>query len=490
MTILLEMAAKQLKAAYQTIIEEITPFLEHQDSSVREMAEWAISKLNKHDQEDAPANLVNLIEQAKDLEDVTQDWSIYEEVWEETYAQGNREFRRRAIQVGQDLVKELYQSVKDKGELKRSYEMITVIPFFNRMTAGGFDSPAPYITTPRWGYTHPWNWSAYAHEVGHHIYRNVVGLQDELKVTIAHHLLAQGYDYSMASLWYNWLEEIFADLFALLQMGPAFAKTQQYVVLSTLPRKAIRYMLIRGQPTDILRYAYDFTHPVPHLRVYLTCKALEMSNLADKTTLDDLKSRWNSLFNTDDFFDKEKIGNLFVQTFKLGDNNKILEVDSEKPYDPQELAKIGDQVLEVIFRTELYSLKDAEKNLENNDAKKSLGNIEEVFKRTLPSLPQEEAEITQASADIELRDMVRWATDHFENKDVDSLNNFSKKIINHYRPDPTLPIQFTIYTAQQDDTIKKIAKEVYGDENQYELIRAANNLKRGIIYSVGVFHLS
>lgn len=485
MTTLLDMARKQLASAYQSLTEEIEPFTKltsvttvtpKSGYKTTEVVAWALSKLEKEEnirktgvEQEIRKALVDLIRQANTLEDVTRAWTLYEEVWEQepmssqATAAKNRDFRRRVIRAGQVMVDVLYKSVDSQGlELELPYRSIMVVPFLNRFYTGGFDSPAPYIVTPRWGYTQPWNWPAYAHEVGHHVYRNVRGLSDELKVNLIHHLLAQGCGYSMLSLWFNWLEEIFADLFGLLQLGSAFARTQQYIVLLTPPRSSIRNLTEGADPRTFLLHAYDFTHPTSYLRVELARKALAT---ADQDTF----KLW------DDFFAGMDPEHIYVQTFELDDTGTISSVE-RKEEKTETLREIGHQVLQLIRDTPLYSLADPAGQRRK---------VKDVFSRPLPPVPETE-EATELPDDMDIRDAVRWAVHAFERQELDKLKDNSEKTINRFAPAITVPsVGFESYTAQEGDTIKKMAEKLYDDPNKYELIRSANNLGREDKIEVG-----
>jgi hypothetical protein len=221
----------------------------------------------------------------------------------------------------------------------------------NDLRTGGFEMPLPYITTPRWGYTQPWTWPAYAHEVGHHIYRNVEGLRDELKVNLVHSLLNEGHSYEMVSLWYNWLEEIFADLFAVLQIGPVFAQTQQYHALLALPFSSLGNLDKEDDARTILLNSYDFTHPNPYLRVCLSYQALSSINPADLDIPNRLEKRWVA------FFDGLDITHLTLTVFTISKDGPTPNREIKEK--TEDIKNIGFKILQFLLNTDLYSLADS-----------------------------------------------------------------------------------------------------------------------------------
>jgi len=492
MTDLLALVHKQLRFAYEALTADIkgfkdfaqvTPKPESAGYTIAEITDWALGRLNKQRAQipTADANLVHLIRRANTLTDLTRSWTLYEEDWEQRFMPPRdiptKALRRRAILAGQELVQKICceTTVCQGLDLDLQCSSIIVVPFLNRLYAGGFDSPAPYIVAPRWGYTQPWNWVAYAHEAGHHVYRSVKGLRDELKVNLIHELVAQGHEYPILSLWYNWLEELFADLFGLLQMGPTFAKTQQYIALSALPSRSIRKLAEGADPRILLLRAHDFTHPTPYLRVDLARKALELSGMLGEATFD----RWDHFFNG---LEEELTKYVYVQTFELDDGRTILNENRKEKTDT--LREIGHQVVQLILETELYSLAYQEEGQLGEEERQPTGaegkprKVKDVFSRPLPPVPETE-EATELPDDIDIRDAVRWAVHVFERQELDKLKDNSEEIVNRFAPAITVPsVGFERYTAQEGDTIKKMAEKRYGDANKYELIRSANNLGR------------
>lgn len=497
MTNLLTQAGKRLKAAYTALKDEIDDFIDNLPKDdlpegdgipriglaadkLRNRLNLQREALNEKDNGTSKVSrtsasyLRTLISRANTLPEITQAWTLYEEVWEQRRAATSnlrvstehQEFRKQALQTGETLVhtiySKIYSMVEEKGvSFKVPYETVLIVPFLNRLHTGGIDTPLPYIAAPRWGITQPWTWGGYGHELGHHIFRNVKGLSDELKVNLTHHLFAQGYGFPMISLWYNWLEEIFADLFGVLQFGEVYVKTQQYAALLSFPRSALRSLGPDQDPRNLLFKAYDFTHPVPFLRLDLSLQMLALSEMATPDSINELRNQWNEVFSG--FNDDDARRNLFVRTFEIDVDAK--RVSREKRVAFEALQKIGVGVLQLILEMKLDSLANQ--------------SVRTVFARD--DLPSEIGISYTPPEDI--RDIVDWAERHFDeiaDDDLKGLRAISEGAINRFAPEmPLVAMRMDRYTAQPDDTIKKIAGKMYKDENKYELIRAANDLARG-----------
>ncbi|GIK40734.1 MAG: hypothetical protein BroJett011_45670 [Chloroflexota bacterium] len=314
--------------------------------------------------------LVRLSQEANLLRDLTTKWTVYQEAWRQRWSQANIP---KIIVAGDKIARDLYDVFEGQSlHLKQDHQSLIVVPFMSELFAGGSEMPTPFIVAPRWGHGQVWTWLAYAHEVGHHIYRNVIGLSDELKVNIAFALGRRKLDYSMQRLWFNWLEEIFADFFGLLQTGPAFIQTQQRILLY-LPPHVFKRVAIKSQPEQGLLYAADNQHPMPYLRTRLAIRALEklksdmldtqLQSLVDKQC-QHLRAKWEAMFN--DPPDKIKVS---ADVWKIK-KNFVLEEVRKKEFKVAEMDEVGEIVLDVILNSDLYTL---------GNGKRAARNIKEVF---------------------------------------------------------------------------------------------------------------
>lgn len=284
--------------------------------------------------------LVILTDQAELLRVFTEISAVYQTAWEQ---RDTTDFRvsEPAIWVGDRIVRSFYDVVK-KLDLALPGQKLIVVPHQSRMYAGGFDLPMPYIVAPRFGSEQIWTWLAYVHEVGHHVYRNVKGLRDELAVNVMMTLGSLGEDTTMQSIWFRWLEEIFADLFGLLQVGRAYAASQQRMLLY-IPSRAMEQSATYDDPRKGLLRAPDDTHPPAHLRTHLAIQALRIINTSSSSEkLPELQERWDGLFLEGEDIDTTDLHLLVQGVYK------------EFPF--REMFEIGETVLEVMLTTELYAL--------------------------------------------------------------------------------------------------------------------------------------
>jgi hypothetical protein len=215
--------------------------------------------------------------------------------------QSKRDSLIEAVAIGDQVVKEFYEIAHEKNLTLRAQDvkLITVLRD-DRTHSEAFGEPTPFIVGPLWGYNQAWNYIAYAHEVGHHIYRNVDGLDCELLVNVMLTLGVQGCTHKEVRIWGSWLEEIFADLFCVLRVGPAAIHAGQRVALWITATSR------RAEPssdtlTRILFTSRDLSHPVSYLRVCMGLKALKLlankgpSDIEVQKQIQELEDRWVNL---------------------------------------------------------------------------------------------------------------------------------------------------------------------------------------------------
>lgn len=321
-----------------------------------------------------------LSEAAEDLKEITRQWILVREAFKydipdwEIIAKDIDALK--AIEYGNTLVKELFKL--NEWNLETDIVLSPrVVPFMEKMYATGFNYPTPFIVSPVWGFQQMWSWFGYAHELGHHIYRNIKGLKDELRVHVMGSLSLNSIDYDMQKVWFNWLEEIFADIFGILQLGMGYVNTQQYTFLC-LPMNAIKLFKTKLKDFDdtsrnnsifleALKYDTDSTHPIPYVRHRLAIKAL--CKLVQYASINNDKSGdyWNKLDKDDDLnldywkdvFTKAGISTDLVKLTMDVTFPHPLPVISGQAYvdkDIKDIEKIEDILIDSMLDTKLYSL--------------------------------------------------------------------------------------------------------------------------------------
>ena len=120
-------------------------------------------------------------------------------------------------------------------------------------------NPFPLIQLPYHRLVNPWTLGAILHEVSHNL-QSDLGLSRVIPLSIARHLLRGGVPRRVAGVWVRWNREIFADLSGLLLGGPAVIASLMDVVGLT--------------PRIVMNFNPDGVHPVPYLRVLLSCELL------------------------------------------------------------------------------------------------------------------------------------------------------------------------------------------------------------------------
>jgi hypothetical protein len=166
--------------------------------------------------------------------------------------------------------------------------------------------PVPYLLIPNYFEGEkPEEWMGIAHETGHHVYRQVPKLREEIEFTVAQALQKHDISEAQRRLWFNWLEETFADLYGVLTLGAAFLYTQQVITLyagsseafwpdSDPPTAASRTRYLQG-----LLESDDKRHPNPLIRpevgIEMYQQLLSKLKNPDWTDLTALKATWQQV---------------------------------------------------------------------------------------------------------------------------------------------------------------------------------------------------
>ena len=385
--LIVQQARQDVKQAAQTLLDDIQSYRRREDiasllatasqlaSTVDNLIKNSFEVTRKIESAFSAGDPLGEIDvNAAQLLEVTRTWATFRDALDQR--NGSQRFfmrlgltllqplhRRRedslveAIAIGDQVVTEFYRVAQEKNLNLRAPEikLITVLRD-DRTHSEAFGEPTPFIVGPLWGYNQAWNYIAYAHEVGHHIYRNVDGLDCELMVNVILTLGLKGYKREDLRIWGAWLEEVFADLFCLLSVGPAAIHAGQRVAL-WITAESRRSSNSKDALTQILFSSRDWYHPVPYLRIVLGLNALKLlENLgpggqAMQNQVKELHDRW---------------ANLTEQPEKIYVN------DQEKDY--VNVLNKGNLVVETILSTPLYALAD-----KNGGAASAPRSILEVF---------------------------------------------------------------------------------------------------------------
>jgi hypothetical protein len=131
---------------------------------------------------------------------------------------------------------------------------------------------APIVLPAAWSTEIGW-WPALAHEIAHDFYNSVPGLGDELRRKLSLPLTGKlpsqtrvttaDIDGAVGA----WMEELFADAFGTMMLGPAFVATQSWSFGS--PREPAQALAAAG-----LKNGNFEEHPPGHVRVACACRLL------------------------------------------------------------------------------------------------------------------------------------------------------------------------------------------------------------------------
>jgi hypothetical protein len=125
----------------------------------------------------------------------------------------------------------------------------------------------PYLIVPNY-YENgkPWAWIGVAHEVGHHVYRQLKSLRDEIEILIADTVVKNRASDAQQRLWFNYSEEVFADMFGILTMAGAFVAAQQIILLHAGSATPLEGPPDLGRYLEDILVGQDVTHAIPLVR--------------------------------------------------------------------------------------------------------------------------------------------------------------------------------------------------------------------------------
>ena len=116
----------------------------------------------------------------------------------------------------------------------------------------GRQIPITLLAIPREHLADPWNLVAIAHEVGAQLYQDL-----QLGYEFAHKLLRESVNANVspqtAALWSRWHETLFADVFGVLRMGPAYV-SGMIEMMGVDPRVAVAFAAESPTPPIYIRW--------------------------------------------------------------------------------------------------------------------------------------------------------------------------------------------------------------------------------------------
>ncbi len=156
-----------------------------------------------------------------------------------------------------------------------------------------YSTRVPSVAIPLDVWTDPWHWMGLGHEIGHYIFWNHPGHPSGLKSVITKELYARFLAYlgneewecanRLLPLWYEWVEEIFADILGALILGPAYI------------RSLIAWMCPRLTADSVRKNDHD--HPIALLRPLIqvtTLNKLEGDVFDANSIISDWEEYWKA----------------------------------------------------------------------------------------------------------------------------------------------------------------------------------------------------
>jgi hypothetical protein len=310
-------------------------------------------------------------------------WSIYRVAWNQRRSTDVP--LQDLIAVGDRTVQALYSDIQNKRLALYVEEQALITVFFRdeAYTRPSRELLVPYVVLPRWIARHIWSGNAATHELGHNVLWNIKGLFDELLVKLMLRLAAEGVSFEHQRFWGRCMEEVFSDVYGMLQIGPAVIRSMQRILAYVPPD------LLSGLDPDSvsdleedlvadLWEAYDLTHPPKRLRVWLSITALEMvSGLKESDAeIKELNERWNSISSDRDKSEDKKLRQFTLLTGMPPVTRKLRRNSF------QTLKNEGRIVLEVILNTPLHALAVVDANgdpVTDGNGQPHLRSISKVF---------------------------------------------------------------------------------------------------------------
>ncbi len=163
----------------------------------------------------------------------------------------------------------------DRGNALRSSQPLCFFDERSQPVQFWFRSSAVApIALPRAYATELWRWPAIAHEIAHDFYASVDGLEEEVTAAaVGGRFLDSGGPIQpntpefTAVLLATWTEELFADVFGTLMIGPTYLRTMAHIFAEPkAPERVVTFGLDAAGGLE--------SHPPRHLRVHWTTHVL------------------------------------------------------------------------------------------------------------------------------------------------------------------------------------------------------------------------
>jgi len=139
-------------------------------------------------------------------------WSCYREIFKRPLA-GVRQGPAPLSYIAPEYSPAALQSDRPPSSLKLGAELDFLEGFLKTL-------PVPLLRLPPWAVESPW-WLVYvAHEVGHHVQKDLVLIDWFATGVRAAAATSGAFETSELDKWSRWAEEIFADLFSIMMIGP------------------------------------------------------------------------------------------------------------------------------------------------------------------------------------------------------------------------------------------------------------------------------
>lgn len=113
-------------------------------------------------------------------------------------------------------------------------------------------NPFPLVKLPNHRLINPWSLGAVPHEIGHNL-QNDLDLWTMAPRLIRERLAAAGVLNEAVRIWMRWHKEIYADLIAVLLIGPSYVSSL-FDVVGKAPERVAQFSLSGVHP-DLLRAA-------------------------------------------------------------------------------------------------------------------------------------------------------------------------------------------------------------------------------------------
>lgn len=205
-------------------------------------------------------------------------------------SQPSQAINRDYLEQIDQLIQSCYKPVADvvaRERLEIEPDEILAVYFEGEYLARPRE-PVPFLLVPNYFEgNRPAAWIGVGHETGHHVYRQVANLRYEIEILVTQALVRNGVSETQQRLWFNYLEETFADLYGILTLGSASVYSLHVIIRN-----------FASPDLDGLLEGSDKGHPMPEVRgtmaVYILQQLLQDSASQDPD-LQILEKEWSKI---------------------------------------------------------------------------------------------------------------------------------------------------------------------------------------------------